>query len=521
MPIARTTAAGFEGLAMYLDSQEKKDACVLVVDDSATNRTLLRTILKASGYEVEEAADGGQCIEHCRRAPPSIVLLDVMMPNVDGLTACRELRQAHSKADLPIIMVTTMAEEEGLAQSLAAGANDYVTKPIDRVTLMARLENQIALSQAQHRLTEKSRALEKALRIHNATGDVLPEAILVHDKNGIIVYRNQTCVEFCGGAFPTSMSELCDSIFAGKFRDVLSRWYQGAKDASAPEESRELLHSDSPYHSVYSLTKPIRIDDGVLRLWLWRDDTAKRNLERSVNQRVKLETVGMFAAGVAHNFNNIMAAVLGATEVLERHTQAGGQGQRCLSLIKKAVASGTSLTRKMSSAYGKHLPSVATDNNGLETLIYNIVECYEQTCKGRIFFEQSFPPELPRVIVPGPVLLEILGNVISNAVESISESGRIKISGQSNANRSKVEICIEDTGIGMSQEELARVYEPFYSTKKFDKLSGVSVEGRGLGMWNTYNLVHSYQGSLTVESAVGKGTSVSIRLPAISSAPTL
>lgn len=505
---------------MYLNSQDKKDACVLVVDDSPTNRTLLRTILKTHGYQVEEAEDGGQCLEHCKRTPPSIVLLDVMMPNVDGLTACRKLREAHSKADLPIIMVTTMAEEEGLAQSLAAGANDYVTKPIDRATLMARLENQIALSQAQHRLAEKSRALEKALRIHNATGDVLPEAVVVHDKNGIIVYRNQTSVDFCGGTSPISMSELCSSIFTGKYQDVLLHWYEGATEYSALEESRELLHSSAPYHSVHSLTKPIRVDDGYLRLWLWRDDTLKRDLERNVNQRVKLETVGMFAAGVAHNFNNIMAAILGATEVLERNANITGSSLRCLNLIKKAVESGTSLTRKMSSAYGKQIPRVSTEDNDLEILICNVVECYKQTCKGQIDFRQAFAPELPRVIVPGAVLLEIFGNIISNAVESISGAGTIKISGQCNANRSTVEVCIEDTGSGMSQEELARIYEPFFSTKKFDKLSGVSVEGRGLGMWNTYNLVHSYQGSLTVESELGKGTSVSIRLPAISSAST-
>ena len=83
---------------------------ILVVDDTASNRFLLRAMLVSAGYSVDEVEDGAQCIEYCERERPAIVLLDIMMPVMDGIAACKKLREQHSRGDLPVVMVTTKNE---------------------------------------------------------------------------------------------------------------------------------------------------------------------------------------------------------------------------------------------------------------------------------------------------------------------------------------------------------------------------------------------------------------------------
>ncbi|MBN8549087.1 MAG: response regulator [Deltaproteobacteria bacterium] len=500
---------------MFPDSFTKAGERVLVVDDSETNRTLLRAILRTGGYQVDELQNGGECLEYCSKELPSMILLDVMMPEVNGIDACRRLREQHSKTDLPIIMVTTLAENSGLAQSLAAGANDYVVKPIDRATLLARIENQMALSHAQRRIEHQARVLEKALRIQSAMGDILPEAIVIHDETGNIIYSNQMCHSFCGNRSEISITALFDSMFGGKYSSQMQGFYRRAASDPGFELAHELSHEQEPFRNVLLLTKPIPMENGALRLWVWRDDSATRALERAVNQRVKLDTVGLFAAGVAHNFNNIMGGILGASDVLERLCGENERVRRCMGVIRRGLDSGMRLTRKMNAAYHKDLKIADDADNDIASVLEQIASCYAVTLDGRITVTLNCEQDMPRVSLPGASLVEVFGNVISNSIESIPGTGNILLSALYRKDAKCVEVVISDSGCGMSADTLERMYEPFFSTKNFDQLSGVSVEGRGLGMWNTYNLMQGCGGSMQVSSEVGVGTTITLRFPIV------
>lgn len=498
---------------MFPDSFTKSGDRVLVVDDSATNRMLLRAILKNGGYQVDELEHGAECLEYCKKELPSMILLDVMMPEVNGLEACRRLREQHSKAELPIIMVTTLAENSGLAQSLAAGANDYVVKPIDRATLLARIENQIALSRAQRRIEHQAKVLEKALRIQSAMGDVLPEAVVIHDQAGNIVYSNRTCHSFCGESSEISITKLFQVIFGGKFAGQLEGLYRKIQDDANLELAHEMVDAQAPFREVLLFTKPVGIESGALRLWLWRDDSSTRALERDVNQRVKLDTVALFAAGVAHNFNNIMGGILGASDVLERLCGDNERVRRCMAVIKRGLDSGMRLTRKMTAVYHKDLTVENEQDNDIALVLERIIGCYTVTVGEQISISLHSDQDMPRVATTGRALVEIFGNVISNAIEAISATGTIIVQASYLAADQCVEVQVKDSGCGMSEDTLQHMYEPFFSTKNFDQLSGVSVEGRGLGMWNTYNLVQACAGSMHVHSEQGKGTTITFRFP--------
>jgi CheY-like chemotaxis protein len=135
---------------------------VLVVDDNALNRDLLFEELSYRGMEVVTAAGGRDALELIRKRPFDVVLLDIMMPGVDGLSVLREVRKTRSVAELPIIMTTARDTRSSVVDALDAGANDYVTKPIDLLVLMARIRTQIALKDANDAATRANQKLEEA-----------------------------------------------------------------------------------------------------------------------------------------------------------------------------------------------------------------------------------------------------------------------------------------------------------------------------------------------------------------------
>jgi PleD family two-component response regulator len=112
---------------------------VLLVDDSATILMMEKMILLRGPYEIVTARDGMEALEKAREVHPDLILLDVVMPRMDGFETCRRLRAEDDTRDIPVIFVTTRGEAENVATAFASGASDHVTKPIDAAVLLAKL----------------------------------------------------------------------------------------------------------------------------------------------------------------------------------------------------------------------------------------------------------------------------------------------------------------------------------------------------------------------------------------------
>ena len=129
---------------------ESENRSVLVVDDEPTARTMLRLILVRAGFEVLEAKDGSEALAEVRREVPDAMILDIMMPGIDGFEVCRILRDEERTFDLPIIMLSARADAESVNRGLQLGATKYLTKPVmpDELTRHVRevlqIENGIA-----------------------------------------------------------------------------------------------------------------------------------------------------------------------------------------------------------------------------------------------------------------------------------------------------------------------------------------------------------------------------------------
>jgi len=116
---------------------------ILVVDDTAVNRMLLRDLLEAEGHEVMEAEGGAEALERAAARSPDVVLLDVNMPSMDGFEVCRRLKAGPRTATIPVLLVTALAHREQRLEGIKAGASDYLTKPVDKADLILRVRNAI------------------------------------------------------------------------------------------------------------------------------------------------------------------------------------------------------------------------------------------------------------------------------------------------------------------------------------------------------------------------------------------
>jgi adenylate cyclase len=143
---------------------------ILIVDDSETNRDILVTRLSLHGYELKQATDGEEALRVAREHLPDLILLDIMMPRIDGIEVCKRLKGDASLPFMPIILTTAKADTKDVVAGLEAGADEYLTKPIDQTALVARVKSVLRLKALHDQVQELNRGLEQ--RVNEQLGEL-------------------------------------------------------------------------------------------------------------------------------------------------------------------------------------------------------------------------------------------------------------------------------------------------------------------------------------------------------------
>jgi two-component system, NtrC family, sensor kinase len=162
---------------------------ILIVDDNAKNVQVLGAILSQEGYLINVARSGAQALEMVSKSPPGLILLDVMMPGIDGYETCQRLKENPELKDTPIIFLTARAEKEAAVKGFEVGGVDYVTKPFDSEELMARVHTQLELRRKSRQLQA---AYDELSRVH-AEQERMQQELLKAEKL-------KTLLEAAGGA---------------------------------------------------------------------------------------------------------------------------------------------------------------------------------------------------------------------------------------------------------------------------------------------------------------------------------
>jgi adenylate cyclase len=206
------------------DVDVEERARILVVDDDPHNRDLLCRRLERQGFEVESARDGIDGLRRIDAGDFDLVMLDVMMPGMNGLEVLERVRRTRSMSELPIVLATALAETEDAVEGLASGANDYVTKPFDFPMVVARVRTQLASSRSARKVAALARQLEfRNSFIREALGRDIPTELLVElaETPGALDLGNERRTVTVLVADVQGSRRLADSLGPGQFVGVL------------------------------------------------------------------------------------------------------------------------------------------------------------------------------------------------------------------------------------------------------------------------------------------------------------
>ena len=142
---------------------------ILVVDDTPANIQTLAAILKQEGYQISVATNGKQALDVVGRLSPDLILLDVMMPEMDGFETCRRLKASESSRQIPVIFLTAKTETTDIVQGFELGAVDYVAKPFNTHELLARVNTHLTMDELRRSLAQKNAELARAHEIGRAS----------------------------------------------------------------------------------------------------------------------------------------------------------------------------------------------------------------------------------------------------------------------------------------------------------------------------------------------------------------
>lgn len=299
-----------------------------------------------------------------------------------------------------------------------------------------------------------------------------------------------------GARGPLRYNQAATKLWDGSFDDLPSLF--ASSEAIEMVEvgdatSRVLEIVRSPVHDQSSETSCV---------YVMRDLTTARKLETEKVQNQKLLALGTLAGGVAHEFNNVLMVVGGATELLSRTENLSEQGERYLDAIAQSSGRAAAVTSQLLS-YARRSDSVSSYVSP-RAAVKSIVTEAQQIVASRIEVDFRTLGDAARIMIDPAILQSSLLNLITNADDAMGGSGVIEV--KASSEQGLVEFSVSDSGAGIMPDDLHRVVEPFFTTKE-------PGEGTGLGLSMVAAFAEQSGGTLQFSSELGEGTTVVLALP--------
>ncbi|PYO73048.1 MAG: hybrid sensor histidine kinase/response regulator [Gemmatimonadetes bacterium] len=494
---------------------------VLVVEDRAEDaelsvRELHRAELDCETRRVDTA-------EAFRRAltdfAPDIVLADYTVPGFGGMAALEIVRRAAPA--LPLIIVTGSLDEETAAECIKAGAADYVLK-----TNLLRLGPAVRAALALAKSRSDKQAAEAALRVSERRFRALVEeswdgvALLAAD--GTIVYGSPATSRLLGYDLAEFVGHnAMEFIHSDDRAAVLLRLEEvTARPRSRLHVAARVRHKNGTWRHLEGVWTNLLDDPSVAAIVNnYRDVTDRRLLEEQIVLSQKMEAIGRLAGGVAHDFNNILTAIGGYSDLLMSDLAEDDPRRRDVEEIHQATQRAASLTQQLLAFSRRQVlqPKVINFN----ALIPDLEKMLRRLIGEDILFATVLHPRLGNVRADPGKLEQVIVNLAVNARDAMPKGGRLTIETRNveldesyAAEHPSVKpgryvmLTVTDTGVGMDEDTKARIFEPFFTTKTRGK-------GTGLGLATVYGIVQQTGGHIWPYSEPGRGTTMRVYLPRV------
>ncbi|WP_026735778.1 ATP-binding response regulator [Fischerella sp. PCC 9605] len=521
---------------MKIDLNNK--GVILIVDDTPTNLEMLFDFLGDSGFTVLVAEDGESALARAEYAPPDLILLDVLMPEMDGFETCRRLKANERTKDIPIIFMTALAETVDKVKGLNLGAVDYITKPLQHQEVLARIELHLKLRNMAKTLQEQNLRLEteiserkqaeQKIREQAALLDVTTDAILVQDLDNQICFWNQGAEHLYGWKATEIISKNVNQLlYRPETLSQLQKIHKSFAESGSWQGELHQITKEGKAIIVASRWTLMRDKDGKPKsiLTVNTDITEKKQLESQFLRAQRLESVGTLAGGIAHDLNNILTPILTAAQLLQlKLPNTDERSQQMFKTIESNAKRGAALVKQvLHFTRGVEGKRTIVQVNHLFSEIKQIVQ---ETFPKSIEVSANIKPDLWAVIGDATNLHQVLMNLVVNARDAMPNGGTLSICAENMFIDEQyarmnldarvghyIVITIADTGVGMPAEILDRIFEPFFTTKEVGK-------GTGLGLSTVTGIIKSHGGFVNVHSKVGKGTEFKVFLPAVEATVT-
>jgi len=532
---------------------EKERPLILIVDDDFTIRLLMREALEQSGFLVAEAASGSEALALFAQHPPEIVLLDVMMPNVDGFTTCAALRQLPGGARVPVVMVTGLDDLDSINRAYEVGATDFITKPIVWPILGHRVHYILRSSRAMAELHESQAALRQAhdeleLRVQERTAELdhtnrtLQEEVSerkrteealqdAHQRLRFHVENSPLAVIEWDSEFRVQgWSRQAEHIFGWKAAEVLGKqvaeWHiippeEMAKvskvisDLLTGHSSRQVVvnqnyRQDGSTIDCEWYSSALVDEKGQLIsvLSLVQDVTERKALERLKDELV---------ATVSHELRTPLASLRGFAELMLTRVFSLERQREFLSIIHDESKRLTNLIndfldlqRIEAGRQEYHFKAIDVLALASET-----VAVFQANSNG-IAIHLVKEPAPPLVHADGDRLRQVLLNLLSNAVKFSPHGGEITLGTRQEG--ADLVLWIRDQGVGIAPDALPKLFTKFF---RADNKETRTIGGTGLGLALVKRIITAHGGQIWVESELGKGSTFFFTLPVETATPPL
>ena len=491
------------------------DDKILLVDDNPTNLQVLLQTLNGRGYKLLIAKDGENALRIAHKARPALILLDIMMPGIDGYEVCRRLKTDPDVSDITVIFLSALDDTRDKVRGLETGAVDYIAKPFQAEEVIARVDTQLKIHRLEQALAARNRQLEAT---NQRLLETMREGIFGVDDKGKVSFANPAASRMTGW----SMNEL---IGGDLFGMVMSQTPEGKiVDRESTALSKTLVEGvvqnrDDSYFcrrdggilpADFSCT-PI-VEDGQVSgaVVVFKDITEKQRqmeiLDKALSEvqeqkdklthMSRLSSMGEMASGFAHEVNQPLTAITNYAQVCRRMLNREPLDR---DFIEEAMSKVSTQAQRAGDIISRIRSFVKKPDHCLEEvdcngLIQDIVKLAEVDAKNnQIEIHLDLAEDLPSVRIDPIQIQQVALNLIRNAMEAMKDQpdrGVGVVVETCLLDEHFVRVRVIDRGYGLADDADDKMFTPFYTTK---------TDGMGIGLSVCHSIIQTHGGTLNFE----------------------
>jgi two-component system cell cycle sensor histidine kinase/response regulator CckA len=540
-------------------TQIKPNHRILVIDDNPSIHTDFRDILcpadgsneaarkleaalfdeelpeaAAMRFELDSAFQGQEGLEMVEKSlaenrPYAMAFVDVRMPpGWDGIETISRIWKVYP--ELQVVVCTAYSDYSWEDMRAKVGQPDsllVLKKPFDNVEVQQvahaltkkwLLNVQTSLQMAELVQANTSLAISEARFSKAFHASPLPSGIQnFSDKRFVDV--NQRLAEVAGCKCDEMIGRTPAELFLWEKPGLVDQWYEAlARQELVRDQEANLRTQAGGLREMRVSLSPLTLDGQPHVLLLGQDVSERALLERQLRQAQKMEAIGQLAAGVAHDFNNILTVIQGHADIIQLKSDAGSPQAKSVEQIGRAASRAATLIRQLLMFSRKQVMQFRYLN--INESLGSAIKMLERLVGEHVQIEFRAQEPIPTIHADNSMMEQIAMNLAVNARDAMPNGGKLSISTSSqNIHRAPTPmdperregdyVCLmfSDTGTGMDTTILSRIFEPFFTTKPPGK-------GTGLGLSTVFGIVRQHSGWLEVESKAGAGTTFRVYFPA-------